>query len=177
MTLVATIKPQDATGKVAEIYGQMQQAIGRVPNAFQLYSTSPAVLENQWANTGYYFQHATLGLPLLASIRMLVSQANDCEYCIGFNEALLIQRAGFTPEQTAAIKRNPADAPLPDKDKAMLLFVLKATRTPKEVTSADVNALRQIGWSDRDILDAVNHGARNVAVDILFNTFKIENDF
>ena len=27
------------------------------------------------------------------------------------------------------------------------------------------------------LFDAVNHGARNVAADILFNTFKIENDF
>lgn len=177
MTLIATIKPEQATGKVAEIYGQMQQAIGRVPNAFQLYSASPAVLENQWANTGYYFQHPTLGLPLLASIRMLVSQTNECDYCIGFNEALLIERAGFTPEQTAAAKRNPADAPLPEKDKAMLLFVLKATHTPKAVGAADLDGLRRLGWTERDIFDAVNHGARNVAVDILFNTFKIENDF
>jgi AhpD family alkylhydroperoxidase len=108
---------------------------------------------------------------------MLVSRDNDCAYCIGMNEGLLIQRAGFTPEQTAAAKRNAADTPLPEKDKAMLLFVLKATKTPKAITVGDVDALRGIGWSDRDIFDAVNHGARNVAADILFNTFKIENDF
>jgi uncharacterized peroxidase-related enzyme len=177
MSIISTVTPEQATGQVAEIYAQMQQAIGRVPNAFQLYSASPAVLENQWQNTGYYFRHPTLGLPLLASIRMLVSLANDCEYCIGFNEALLIERAGFTPAQTAAAKRDAATTPLPEKDKAMLLFVLKATRTPKAVTAADVDALRHLGWTDRDVFDAVNHGARNVAVDILFNTFKIENDF
>ena len=74
-------------------------------------------------------------------------------------------------------KRNPADSALSDQDKAMLLFVLKATKTPKAVNTGDLDALRAMGWTDRDILDAVNHGARNVAVDILFNTFKIENDF
>jgi uncharacterized peroxidase-related enzyme len=177
MSIIPTIKPQDATGQVAEIYAQMEQAIGRVPNAFQFYSISPPILENQWQSTGYYFRHPNLGLPLLATIRMLVSQANECDYCIGFNEALLIQRAGFTAEQTAAAKRNPADAPLGDKDKAMLLFVLKATRTPKLVTAADAEALRHLGWTDRDILEAVYHGARNVAVDILFNAFRIDNDF
>jgi AhpD family alkylhydroperoxidase len=177
MSIIATVAPQDATGRVAEIYGQMQQALGRVPNAFKMYSASPAVLENQWQNTGYYFQHPTLGFPLLASIRMLVSQANDCAYCIGFNEAMLIQRAGFTPEQTAAAKRNPADAPFGDKDKAMLLFVLKATRTPKDVSRGDLDSLIRLGWTEQDIFDAVNHGARNVAVDIVFNTFKVENDF
>lgn len=34
-----------------------------------------------------------------------------------------------------------------------------------------------MGWTDSDLIDAVAHGARNTAVDILFNTFKIERDF
>ena len=40
-----------------------------------------------------------------------------------------------------------------------------------------INHPRALGWSDRDVFDAVNHGARNIAADILFNTFKIDNDF
>ncbi len=177
MSIVSTVAPEGATGRVAELYGQMQQTMGRVPNAFQLYSASPDLLEMQWQQVGYYFRHPALSFPLLATIRMLVSQANDCAYCIGMNEAMLIERAGFTPEQIAAAKRDPAATPLPAKDKAMLLFVLKATKTPKAVTTADLAALRALGWNERDIFDAVHHGARNVAVDILFNTFKIENDF
>lgn len=177
MSIIATVTPEHATGQVAEIYAQMLQAMGRVPNAMQLYSASPDLLAMQWQYLGYNFQHPTLGLPLLTTLRMLVSQDHDCTYCVGFNEGLLIEHAGFTPEQTAAAKRNPADAPLPEKDKAMLLFVLKATRTPQVVASTDLEALRTLGWSDRDIFDAVNHGARNIAADILFNAFKIENDF
>jgi uncharacterized peroxidase-related enzyme len=177
MTIISTVAPQEATGPVAQIYAQVEQALGRLPNAMKLYSASPDLLAMQWQHIGYYFQHPTLSFPLLASIRMLVSQENDCTYCIGMNEAMLIERAGFTAEQTAAAKRNPQDAALPDRDRAMLLFVLKATKTPKAVDSGDLTALRELGWSDRDILDAVNHGARNVAVDIIFNTFKITNDF
>jgi AhpD family alkylhydroperoxidase len=177
MPLIATITPEHATGRTAEIYGQMQQALGRVSNAFQLYSASPAMLDMQWQYLGYYFQHPTLSFPLLAAIRMLVSQDNNCEYCIGMNEAMLIERAGFTVEQIAAAKRDPAATPLDAKDKAMLLLVLKATQTPLAVTAADLDGLRKLGWTDRDIFDGVSHGARNVAVDIVFNTFKIENDF
>ena len=177
MSIISTVAPEQATGQVAEIYAQMQQAMGRVPNAMQLYSASPDMLAMQWQYLGYNFQHPTLNLALLATLRMLVSQDHDCTYCIGFNEALLIGRAGFTADQTAATKRNPAEAPLPEKDKAMLLFVLKATRTPKTVVPQDLDVLRALGWTDRDIFDAVNHGARNIAADILFNTFKIENDF
>jgi len=177
MSIISTVEPQQATGQVAQVYAQVEQALGRLPNAMKLYSASPDVLAMQWQHIGYYFQHPTLSFPLLASIRMLVSQDNDCNYCIGMNEGMLIERAGFTPEQTAAAKRNPADTPLPEKEKALLLFVLKSTKTPKAVTSADLDTLRRLGWTDRDVFDAVNHGARNVAVDIVFNAFKIENDF
>lgn len=177
MSIISTVIPEQASGKVAEVYGKIQQMTGRVPNAFQLYSSSPVLLEQQMQQIAYYMQHPTLSFPLLAMVRMLVSQHNDCQYCVGFNEGMLMQMAGLTPEQVAATRSNPADAPLPDKDKAMLLFVLKATKTPKIVEKSDLDQLRALGWSDGDIMDAVYHGARNVAVDIVFNAFKIDNDF
>lgn len=177
MSIISTVAPEQAGGKVAEVYGKIQQMMGRVPNAFQLYSSSPVLMEQQMQQIAYYMQHPTLSFPLLAMVRMLVSQHNDCQYCVGFNESMLMQMAGLTPEQVAATRSNPADAPLPDKDKAMLLFVLKATKTPKMVEKSDLDQLRALGWSDGDIMDAVYHGARNVAVDIVFNAFKIDNDF
>lgn len=177
MSIISTVAPEQAEGKVAEIYGQIHQMMGRVPNAFQMYSSSPALLEQQMQQISYFMQHPTLSFPLLAMVRMLVSQNNDCQYCIGLNEGMLIQMAGLTVEQVAATRRNPVDAPLPDKDKAMLLLVLKATKTPKLVDKSDLDKLRALGWSDGDIMDAVSHGARNVAADIVFNTFKIDIDF
>ena len=59
----------------------------------------------------------------------------------------------------------------------MLLFVLKAVRTLHDVNASDVQALRDIGYDDGDILDATNHGARMSAIDIIFDAFKIEKDF
>ena len=177
MTIIQTVAPEQASGKLAGLYREMEKIFGHVPNAFRVYSSSPELMEQNWRQTGYYMAHPALSFPLLATIRMLVSQENDCAYCIGMNEAMLIQRAGFTPEQVAAAKRNPAEAPLSDKEKAMLLLVLKATRTPKAVTRADLDVLRSLGWQDGEIVDAVHHGARNMAVDVIFNTFKIENDF
>ncbi len=177
MTIIQTVAPEQASGSVAQIYREVEQLFGRVPNAFRLMSNSPELLAQQWQQIRYYMQHPTLSFPLLATIRMLVSQENECEYCIGMNASMLMHRAGQTPEQVAATRLNPADAPLSDKDKALLLLVLKATKTPKAVTALDLDHLRQHGWQDGDILDAVQHGARNIAADVLFNTFKIENDF
>lgn len=176
MSLIATVAPAQASGKVAEIYGQIRQAMGSVPNAFQLNSASPDLLALHWQTISYYQKHPTLSFPLLAMIRMLVSQHNDCEYCVNMNEGMLMHVAKLTTEQLAATKRDAVHAPLPEKDKAMLLLVLKATSNPKQVQQSDLDQLRALGWKDGDILDAVSHGARNVAADIVFNAFKIDND-
>ncbi len=176
MPLIQTVSPALAQGPVAKVYRQSEAMLGRVPNAFQLYSGSPAILETQWRQTAYFMRHPTLSFPLLALTRMLVSQDNRCDYCIDLNTAMLIQRAGFTPEQIAATRLDPAVAPLEAKDKAMLLFALKSTRTPQDVCAADIDALKALGWTESDILDAVVHAARNMAADIVFNTFKIERD-
>lgn len=176
MSIVQTVPPERATGKVEQVYRDIEGALGYVPNAFRLYSSSPNLLEQHWQQTKYYVGHPTLSSVLLATIRMLVSQENDCAYCVGFNEAMLIQRAGLAPERVAETKRNPEAAPLSDRDRALLLFVLKATKTPKAVDAADLDDLRALGWQDSEIVEAVYHGARNMAADVVFNAFKIEVD-
>lgn len=177
MSIIQTVVPGQASGKVAQIYGQIEQFLGRVPTGYQMYSSSPELLDQLFQQSGYYMQHPSLSFPLLASIRLLVSQHNDCAYCIGFNEIMLMEKGGYTQDQIAAAKRDPASAPLDEKDKAMLLFVLKGTQAPKSVAVADLDRLRALGWRDQDILDALYHGARNVSVDIMFNALKVENDF
>lgn len=176
MNMISTVSPELANGSVAQVYGQIGQAFGGVPNGMRLFSASPVLLEQNWQQMGYYMQHPRLSFPLLAFIRMLVSQRHECDYCIGMNESLLVNMGGFAMDDVLAAKRNPANAPLPEKDRAMLLAVLKTVEAPKALDKADLDRLRAMGWEDGDILDAVYHGARNVAIDIMFNAFKVESD-
>ncbi|MGH7767089.1 MAG: carboxymuconolactone decarboxylase family protein [Candidatus Binatia bacterium] len=45
------------------------------------------------------------------------------------------------------------DAGLDQKDLAMLEYAEKITLFPSQVSEKDVNRLRQVGWSDKEILD------------------------
>jgi hypothetical protein len=56
MPLIQTQSAKTAAGEVAEIYRQMQQAWGNVPNGFALFSASPLWLKQQWEYVGYYMQ-------------------------------------------------------------------------------------------------------------------------
>jgi uncharacterized peroxidase-related enzyme len=177
MSILQTVPPESATGEVAEIYAQIKNAWGHVPTAIQVYSANPFLLKNMWEYYGSMMQHPTLSFPLTASIRMLVSQIGHCSYCIDMNGGMLISMAGWTPEQLAATRADFNDSPLSPQEKTLLGLVLKATRDSNSVGAADLQAARDAGWSDGDILDAVNHGARMVAADILINSFKVERDF
>lgn len=176
MSLIAMQSPETATGEVARIYSEMQQMMGSVPNAMRIFSLNPLWLRQQWDYIGYYMNHPNLSFPLLAVVRMLTSVGHSCAYCVDLNTGLLIQMAGWTPEQVAATRANLADAPLAAREKALIRLVLQAVDDSNSITAANLDELRGMGWSGGDILDAVNHGARQLAADVVFNTFKIERD-
>ncbi|MFP5419342.1 MAG: carboxymuconolactone decarboxylase family protein [Gammaproteobacteria bacterium] len=177
MSILQTVTPEAATGEVAAIYAQIRQAWGQVPTAIQVFSSNPFLLKQQWEYYGSIMQHPTLSMPLTTCIRMLVSEDGHCDYCIGMNAGMLINMAGWTPEQVAATRADYRESPLNNKEKALLGLVLKSTRDSRQISTTDLQAARDAGWSDSDILDAVNHGARMVASDILINGFKVERDY
>jgi AhpD family alkylhydroperoxidase len=175
MTLIKLIEKEEATGRIAEIYETMINTMGFIPNAFKVFSPSEHVLANQFGNLGYFMRHKSLGGKLLAFIRLLVSEQEQCKYCIGMNSGLLLQY-GVLPDMLAEIKLDPAKAPLDEKELALLLFVLKVIKDSNSIQQVDVNKLKDLGWSDGDIIDATYHGTTQVGVDKIFNAFKIDSE-
>lgn len=174
MPLINIVQKEEATGKVAEIYESMTNAMGYVPDAFSLFSSSPHLLEIQYENLKHFMRHKTLGGKFLALVRYLVSDQEDCIYCVGMNRGILMHY-GVLPDQLAEIKANPASAPLEENELQLLLFVLKVVNNAASVEQADVENLRQLGWTDADILEASFHATNQIASDRLFNAFKLES--
>jgi uncharacterized peroxidase-related enzyme len=177
MTLIQTVSPEAATGDVAAIYKQIEARFGFVPAVMQMRSASPELLRLMLEGQAYYMQHPTLSGSLLACIRMLVSQRNQCAYCIDLNMSLLTNMYGWSQDQVEATRSDVEAANLDDKDKAMLRFVVKGVADPMAVQATDLDVLRALEWTDAEILDGLNHGALMSASDILINAFKVERDF
>lgn len=175
MALIRTVKPEEAEGKIKEAYDGFLKTAGMVPKPFQMFSVSPEMLELQGGIINYFMRHPNLRFPLLASIRFAVACEYDYSYCIKFNGDLL-QFAGLSGEQVEAIKANPANAVLDEKDKALLLFVLKALKEPENVKKDDIQSLRDMGWTDQDIFDAVTHGAGMIGPSKMFKAFRMEEE-
>ena len=173
MALLTTTPPEQAQGKLKELYQITEQYFGKVPNNVRMLGISPKILENQLDLIEHYMPHPTLKPALLAMIRMLVSRGCKSPYCEALNTGIL-QSTGFSAQQIEASKQDASHAPLDEKDKALLLLVLKATDNPHSVTAQDIEAVKKLGWGEPDIFDAVAHGARMVGTNIIFDTFKID---
>lgn len=175
MPLIKPIETTEATGKVAEIYEKMSNNLGFIPDSFKMFSQSEHVLDIQFSNLAYFIRHKSLGGKLLALIRYLVSEREECRYCVGMNAGILLQY-GILPDQLDKIKNDPSTAPLDERELAMLLFVLKVVNHSIAVDEKDLVHLRSLGWSDGEIIDATYHATSQVGVDKLFNAFKVDTE-
>jgi len=173
MALIQTVSAEDATEKVKEVYDQLMATARTIPKPMQMMSASPDLLAIQVQSLAHYFRHPTLNFSLLAHIRLLVAHHFNYPYCVDFNCGLLQMLTDITDEQLTNVKDNPSSALLEEKDKAMLLFVLKSVTTPDAVEQSDIESLKKIDWTEKDIFEATHHGADMVRHGILFKAFKM----
>jgi len=173
MALIKIVEPGKAEGPARQIYDIMQKTAGSIPAPLQLASASPWMLDMVWRSIQYYTQHPNLGFGVLSTIRYLAAKQHDYAFCTNFNRNFL-KMQGMSDEDIQRIEADPMEAPLDDKDRAMVAFVMKAMKSPDAVDKADMDRLHELGWTDSDILDALSHGTNMIASSILMKTFKMD---
>ncbi len=174
MALIRTISPEEATGRVQEIYENMMKVAPVVPKPLQMLSSSPELLSIMFQSISYFSKNPSFSPLLLAHIRLLVAHRFDYGYCVMFNSSILQMVTDITDDQLELLKKDPSAASLEDKEKHLLLFVLNAVDKPEEIDHKDVSDLRELGWTDKEILEATNYAADMVRHGILFKAFKID---
>ena len=172
--LITPHPPQGEETRVETILGAIQEHIGFIPDGLKLYSFSPPLLESFVGNISYFNGETNIPPSLTAMIRYLVSAKADCTFCIDMNEGFLANM-GIDLKAVRAARTNPDLAPFSDKEKSLLNLSLKAVDSPLAVGEQDLQEVRQHGWSDRDIFDAVVQANNNRAFNNILRTFNIEH--
>lgn len=129
------------------------EKLGMVPNVLRAYAFDQAKLD---AFTAMYndLMLGESGLSKLERemIAVVVSSINRCWYCQVAHGAAVRQLSG-KPELGEAMVMNWRMADLDARERAMLGFAEKVAKASAEVEEADRQALRDAGFSDRDIWD------------------------
>lgn len=88
-------------------------------------------------------------------IAVVVSSINRCFYCLVAHGAAVRQLSG-DPVLGEMLVMNYRVAPLDARQRAMLDFAAKMTTASATIEEPDRQALRDVGFSDRDIWDIAN---------------------
>lgn len=169
MQLLKTVSPEQAEGRIKEIYSFFPAAMG-VPEGFVMLSASPTLLEERFKSLNHYRTHAHLTPALLAAIRYVAAQKSCHGVCIRVNEGILTGM-GLSAADLAELRDTGDSKALSDEERTMLGLVNKVLNDPDAVSAADVDAARGQGFTDADILEASAHGAGIIASSMLLHAF------
>lgn len=170
MSLLKIQSEEQASGVVKAVYDSFLEGAGMVAEPIKLYSASPKSLGAQMQVFAHYKDHPTLSPLLLTSIRYLVAVDAGFKHCIRFN-GHIFGLAGLSAEQVAQVKDTPEVIPLKSRELSLIAFVRNSVKNPDLSTQNEVERLRELDWSDADILDATLHGAMVLRSGLMMQIF------
>jgi uncharacterized peroxidase-related enzyme len=143
----------------AKYFAICEEKLGLVPNVLKANACDIEMLN---AFTAFYnkIMLADSGLSKLERemIAVTVSSENKCYYCLTAHGAAVRELSG-DPILGEMLVMNYRVADLPPKQRAMLDFCVLVTKASATVVEEDRQALRDVGWTDKDIWDIAHTAA------------------
>ena len=151
----------------------VKKQLGLVPNLFRVVGNSPAALE------GYLGLNGALGKGQLDArtrerIALAVAEINGCDYCLSAHAYLGTNVAKLDAAEIAANREGGSSDV---KANAALRFATKVVRERGHVSDADVQAVKDAGYNDAQVIEIVLHVALNTLTNYVNEVAKTEIDF
>jgi uncharacterized peroxidase-related enzyme len=152
--------PMAELGDATKAYfTKCEEKLGMVPNVLLAYAFDVKKLR-AFTDTYNDLMLGDSGLSKLERemIAVAVSSINHCYYCLTAHGAAVRQLSG-NPAFGEMMAMNWRAADLSPRQRAMLEFAVKLTESPAKMVEEDRQALRDAGFSDRDIWDIASTAA------------------
>ncbi|MGO9271041.1 MAG: peroxidase-related enzyme [Terriglobia bacterium] len=149
------VEEREGGGQYADLIRQMRAAGAPVSQIFHLFAFKPAMTDH----LSYFTQELMRGSsPLSPGLRELIaaftSHRNHCPYCAN-SHAAAAGRLLANRELVQSVLENYQASALSPAKKALFGFIEKVTQRSWEIRRPDVDAIRQAGWSDEALYDAI----------------------
>ena len=149
MSIIRTPEPSEATGEVAVLYAEDIDDLGYVPDYTRVMSTNPeAVRAFEQLVRAIVSQ---LGKRRYELVTLAAAQALHSEHCrLAHGRKTL---ALMDEDDLERVARDYHDAGLSEAEVAMMEYAEKVSRDSAAMTDADTLRLRDLGFTDREIVD------------------------
>ncbi|MFC4626749.1 carboxymuconolactone decarboxylase family protein [Promicromonospora alba] len=151
MTIIRTPEPAEATGAWAELYAGDQESLGYVPSHTRAMATNPEAQHAFEALVGALVP--SLGLRLYELVTLAAAGAIGSQACRLAHGRK--SRTVFDDTQLERIARDYRTAGLTELEVAAMEVAERLSGNSSAMTEADSLRLRELGLTDRQIVDVV----------------------
>ncbi len=153
MPWINVIDETDAKDSLKKIYNEIQTKRGKLSNIMKIHSLNPEAMK---VHMNLYltlmFDKSNLKREERELIAVVVSSLNKCKYCV-YHHAEALNFYWKDREKVNMVIEKSQSLDLSDKIKQMINYVVKLTNNPYNLKKEDIEHLRNVGFSDKDILD------------------------
>lgn len=153
MPWISIIPPESAQGSLADVYSRITGTRGKVARIMQVQSLNPDAMG---AHLDLYmalmFARSGLSRGEREAVAVVVSRTNRCVYCEAHHAEALRRVCRRDPQLLSVLDDTWRD--LPDvRLRRILVHAEHLTASPGHTSAQHLDSLRQVGLTDRDILD------------------------
>ena len=155
MTYIKVISHEDASGQLKDIYDDLVEQRGKLAAIHQIQSLNPpTIVHHMDLYLAIMFGKSPLKRAYREMMAVVVSAANNCQYCIEHHAQALLH---FWKDEgrVAQLARDFRSLNLTDGERALCDYAYILTTKPWSMEESEqINQLKEAGWEDRAILDA-----------------------
>ena len=148
----------EATGVLKDMYDAAMTPHGTVDNVMKVHSLRPHTMHGHVTLYKSVLHHPDITLPLwfLEVIASYTSIKNKCDYSLThhfMNARKLLENDRYADEIYAALQEGRPEEVFAGKELALLEYAAKLTTDVANLAEADIEALRNAGCDDGEILE------------------------
>ncbi|MDP8245282.1 MAG: carboxymuconolactone decarboxylase family protein [Candidatus Hinthialibacter antarcticus] len=162
MPRLKAVQPETTNGKVKEMLDAVNSKLGMIPNLIRTFANSPAVLQAYLDFSGA-LAGGVLTPTLREQIALVVSQTNQCEYCLSAHSAIG-KMLGLSQEEILDNRQATSSNP---KTEAALQFSKRVAEKRGFISDDEFKQLQSAGYSDEEIAEII----ANISLNLFTNYF------
>lgn len=155
MSRIRIIQPKEATGRLKEIYEDLEKSRGQVAEVHKIQSLRPeSILKHMDIYMEIMFSRSELSRAQREMMAVVVSMVNNCSYCATHHGSAL-NHYWKDEEKLAKLRSDYTEIDLSEADTALCEYAEELTLRPQNLENIDPTVhLKNVGLGDSAILDA-----------------------
>ena len=176
MVRISILEKDETSKDVQEIYAEIEDAFGKIPNLFKTYAHFPPLLKANWNKVRAIMMQGNLRRKTKEAIALLVSKDNSCAYCVAAHTAAL-KSIGITEKEINIIENEIEKSMFTEKEQELITFARKANKDPNGITDKEFGKLKKAGASDSEIVEVLGVMEIFTAFNKFLDSLNVEIDF